>query len=189
MKIGYCVEGATDRALLTGLRRRWCQQADLVEGSFRGRLRRREYPKACLELQAKGADVIVFVRDANDENWRTVMQADMLACGAHYQHLLIVGVCERNVECWLTADRQYASTTLSLAASELEVEDPKPVFERAMAITALERKEAEIQQYVFSAPLRNWLGNRSFEAFYDSIRMLSKNLGCNIENLRDSIAP
>lgn len=36
MSIGYSVEGATDRAFLKGLRRRWCPGAALIEGSFRG---------------------------------------------------------------------------------------------------------------------------------------------------------
>ena len=36
MKIGYSVEGSTDRAVLQGLKQRWCPEAQLVEGRFRG---------------------------------------------------------------------------------------------------------------------------------------------------------
>ena len=46
MKIAYCVEGTTDRAILRGLRDRWCPQAELVEGRFRGqRFLRSQIPK------------------------------------------------------------------------------------------------------------------------------------------------
>jgi len=71
MKIGYSVEGSTDRAFLEGLRRRWCPQAELIEGRFRGRSgqsQRREIPQTCLELVTKGTEVVVFLRDANEEN-------------------------------------------------------------------------------------------------------------------------
>jgi hypothetical protein len=47
MKIGYSVEGSTDRAVLKGLQRRWCPSAELLEGRFRGttgQSARREIP-------------------------------------------------------------------------------------------------------------------------------------------------
>ena len=77
MKIGYSVEGSTDRAPLEGLKRRWCREAELIPGKFRGtsgQSQRREIPNTCIELSAKGADVIVFLRDANTENWREVLK-------------------------------------------------------------------------------------------------------------------
>jgi len=39
MKIGYSVEGSTDRAVIRGLRRRWCPEAELIEGKVRGSTR------------------------------------------------------------------------------------------------------------------------------------------------------
>ena len=83
MKIGYSVEGSTDRALLEGLRRRWCPHAHSVEGRVRGRSgisQRREIPNTCRELVSKGADLIILLRDANEENWREVLNADIARC-------------------------------------------------------------------------------------------------------------
>jgi hypothetical protein len=183
MKIGYCVEGSTDRALLEALRVRWCPDATLIEGRFRGAFRRREIPKACFELQQKGVDLIVMLRDANDENWRDVLNGDQQCCVPAHAHFAVFGICDRNVECWLTTDRQYASARLGLPAQNFAVPDPKDIFESAMGISALERKEPEIVEFVLAAPLRNWLGNHSFENFYSQLRQKSKELGCMIENL------
>src|SRR5271157_676732 len=104
MKIGYSIEGSTDRAMLRGLQRRWCPQAELVEGRFRGTSResqRREIPRTCLELALKGADVIVFLRDTNEEDWRRVLKAEEARCRPEHQHLAVFGVCARNAESWL----------------------------------------------------------------------------------------
>jgi len=186
MKIGYCVEGSTDRALLNGLKIRWCPDAELVEGRFRGELRPREYSKACLELQTKGADVIILLRDANDENWRAVAKKDLQACGSSYEHKMVVGVCHRNVECWLVADAQYAGIRTRRPEADFRVVNPKRVFDEAMQITARDRKEGKISEYVQQAPLACWLTNKSFEDFYEKLRLQSKRIGCQLENLRAS---
>ena len=36
MKIGYCVQGTTDEAFVRGLVQRWCPEAELAPGKFRG---------------------------------------------------------------------------------------------------------------------------------------------------------
>ena len=36
MKIGYCVQGDVDEAIVRGLAERWCPDAELAEGRFRG---------------------------------------------------------------------------------------------------------------------------------------------------------
>jgi len=103
MKIGYSVEGSTDRALLLGLKRRWCRDAELIPGQFRGtsgQSQRREIPNTCIELSAKGADVIVFLRDANAEDWREVLKSDEARCRTEHRHIVVFGVCARNIECY-----------------------------------------------------------------------------------------
>jgi hypothetical protein len=186
MRIGYCVEGSTDRALLQGLKTRWCPHAQLVQGKFRGEFRRREMANACFELQSKGADLIVLLRDANDEAWREVAREDAKACGSAHQHMVVVGVCDRNVECWLVNDTQYAEKRIGCPAADFSKPDPKNAFNRAMGITALDSKEPEISEYVQFAPLDRWLSNKSFEDFYESLRLQSKRLDCKLENLRES---
>jgi len=188
MKIGYSVEGSTDRALLKGLQLRWCRDAELIEGHFRGtsgQNQRREIPKICHELIYKGVDLIVFLRDSNVENWRDVLKAYEARCRDEHKHLALFGVSNRNVECWICADADWIAGKTGKPSSEFRVADPKQVFQRAMGISSFDKKEEEITRLVVEAPLRNWLSNRSFEDFYDKLQQRSKQLGCSIENLRD----
>ena len=62
------------------------------------------------------------------------------------------------------------------------------MFESALGITVRNRrdKEEEIAGLVQAAPLRKWLDNRSFEDFYEKLWRKSKELGCQIDNLRES---
>ena len=186
MKIGYSVEGSTDRALLEGLRRRWCRHAQLIEGCFRGtsgKSQHREIPKTCVELMAKGVDLAVFLRDANDENWRDVLNEDEKRCRSDHKHIAVFAVCDRNVECWLCADRDWIAKETQHPTEDFDVTDPKGPFEKALGITGFDRKEEEIAMLVERAPLRQWLGNRSFKEFYERLRDKSQQMGCDIENL------
>ena len=172
MKIGYSVEGSTDRALLQGLKRRWCREAELIPGQFRGtsgQSQRREIPNTCIELSAKGADVIVFLRDANTEGWREVLRSDQARCRAEHGHVVVFGVCARNIECWLCCDVHWIAAQTGRDSHHFQIEDPKGVFESAFGITRTEKKEEEIANLVERAPLQNWLVNESFENFYETL--------------------
>jgi hypothetical protein len=189
MKIGYSVEGSTDRALLRGLSERWCPGAELIEGTFRGTSgvsQRREIPNTCVELNTKGVDVVIFLRDANNEKWADVLKADKDRCPQPYEHLAVFGVCDRNVECWFCNDRDWIANKTGRSAAEFNLADPKDIFESALRITGLDKKEEEIAALAKEAPLHNWLGNRSFEHFYDQLRGISQRLQCRIDNLRES---
>lgn len=192
MKIGYSVEGSTDRALLRGLRERWCPSAELVEGRFRGRSgvsQSREIPNTCRELFAKGADVAVFIRDANNEEWREVRKADSARCLDDCRHLAVFAICDRNVESWFCSDAGWIAVRTGREAAEFSADDPKGSFESAMKIKASDRKELEIAALLKDAPLRAWLNNKSFETFYEDLRQKSKELGCEFENLRQATEP
>jgi hypothetical protein len=188
MKIGYSVEGSTDRALLEGLRRRWCQHAEPVQGGFRGRSglsRSREIPTICAELNSKGVDLIIFLRDANDEDWRKVLRADAKCCRPEFEHLTVFGVCNRNVESWICSDADWLARKTGQQSSGFRVADPKTAFESALGVTPRNRKENEIAELIREAPLVNWLPNKSFKTFYGTLWQKSKHLHCTIENLRD----
>jgi hypothetical protein len=189
MKIGYSVEGSTDRALRQGLKRRWCRQAELIPGQFRGRSgqsQRREIPNTCIELSTKGVDVIVFLRDANAENWREVLRSDEARCRAEHRHIVVFGVCARNIECWLCCDVDWIAAQMQRDPHHFQIEDPKGAFESALGITRTEKKENEIAALVERAPLQNWLANESFENFYETVWQKSKQVaGCKLENLRE----
>ena len=193
MKIGYSVEGSTDRAVIKGLTKRWCPYAETVEGKFRGQTqtsRRREIPSICLDLNSKGVNVIVFLTDSNDDSpnaWKTVCRQEEDRCPAEYGHLAIFGVCQRNAECWLCADADWISTKTSRSPSDFRVADPKGVFESALSIGRDQKREDLIEGLVQEAPLRNWLRNASFEDFYGKLWQKSKSFpDCAMENLRDA---
>jgi hypothetical protein len=187
MKIGYCVEGSTDRATLRGLKERWCPKAELIEGHFRGtQFKRRDIPKTCLDLVAtKNVNLVIFLRDANEEKWREVLKADEDVCQPEYKPLAIFGVCDRNIECWLCADPDWIAKETGRQPNEFRVTDPKGIFEEAMRITGSDRKEQEIAMFVQRAHLRTWLSNPSFKEFYERIWDKSKESGCKIENLQE----
>lgn len=191
MKIGYSVEGSTDRALIKGLRQRWCPHAELVEGRFRGttrQSRRREIPKICIELSSKGVELMVFVSDSNDDNpaaWRAVLRREEELVPDEYCHMTVIGICQRNVECWICGDADWLGNQLGVAGNAFCVKEPKNAFESALQISCRDRKEPEISQLIENAPLHRWMQNKSFEDFFDKLWQMSKSLGCRIENLRN----
>ena len=80
MKIGYYVQGTTDEAFVHGLANRWCPEADLAPGKFRGSSRisfRREIAKALWDLRDdKRCDVLVVLTDSDVTPWRAVKQRE-----------------------------------------------------------------------------------------------------------------
>lgn len=189
MKVGYSVEGSTDRAMLRGLHDRWCPRTSLVEGHFRGQTRqsrRREIPAICKELRGKGANLVVFLCDSNDEEWRDVLKAEEARCPSEHSNHTVFGVCLRNAECWLAADRDHIANHFGRSRAEFAMEDPKGSVESAFGVSKRDRKEDEIAAFVRSSPLRRWLINSSFKEFYERLRQKSRELDCPLENLLES---
>jgi hypothetical protein len=191
MMIGYGVEGSTDRALVNGLKARWCPQAVLIEGAFRGSTQlslRREYGKICDQFAVQGVDAMVFLTDANRQDWRAVQRNERELFPQERLQQAVHGVCNRNVESWLCADPHWIAQQLGKEAAFFSVDDPKGAFERAIGVSRDDRKEQEIVELIQRAPLRNWLiSNPSFEDFYEQTRRLSNANGCALENLREAV--
>jgi hypothetical protein len=98
----------------------------------------------------------------------------------------LYGVADRNIECWLAADREFLARRLNVTPEALNAPDPKGVIEGALGVTSYDRKEDEIASIVCDAPLRNWLKRSpSFEAFYEDARALSKREERPIPNERE----
>ncbi|MCX6843050.1 MAG: hypothetical protein NTX53_12300 [candidate division WOR-3 bacterium] len=188
MRIGYSVEGSTDRAFIGGLRERWCPGAELVEGRFRGSTEvslRRGYQKICDEFSVKRVDVMVFLTDANEREWREVQREGRAKFPPECLDRAIHGVADRNIECWLCAEPGWLGSRLGVAPEQLRCDDPKGVFERAVGVNRDDHKEEEIAQIVKDAPLKSWLDSPSFEDFYRQAWHQSKQAVCTIENLRE----
>lgn len=189
MKIGYSVQGSTDRAFLEGLRRRWCPDALTIEGRFRGSTKlslRREYRKICDEFVARSVDVMVFLTDADEGPWRDVQKNERAHFPNEHLSLAIHGVADRNVECWICAAPDWAAREIGANAADLKCDDPKGAFEGALGINRDDKREDRIAELVRDAPMRRWLSNTSFRDFYEQIRDRGQQLSCAVENLLES---
>ena len=95
MKIGYYVQGDTDEAVVWGLARRWCPDAALAPGRFRGSSKesfRRELRKALMDLAGRQAcDVVVVLTDADVNAWRDVKTRETAKIPDEYGHLILFG--------------------------------------------------------------------------------------------------
>jgi hypothetical protein len=183
MRIGFGVEGATDRAFITGLRDRFCPRAELEEGSFRGttdlRLRA-EIPKICKELIEKNVDVIVFLTDSSEPgDWHKKKRTEYDYVPNDYKHLTLYGVTEKNIETWITADKSYIGKELGVNPNVFNVPDPKSEFERVLGIVSLDKKEGRIAEIVKNAPIDVWKQSlSSFNSFYEDIMNIARDRGC-----------
>lgn len=193
MKIGYAVQGATDRAFLRGLGQRWCPDAELVEGAFRGSTGlalRRELAKICEDLlHHKQCSAVIILSDSDSQNWRDVHRSEVAKLPQERKALVVYGIADRNIECWLCADSAYVATKADCTVDSLKVDDPKTVFERAMGVSRDDRKEDSIIALVVEAPvdvLKTWYAtSESFEHFYKQLRAVGTQLKCaGIENLQ-----
>lgn len=194
MRIGYAVQGSTDRAFLSGLKERWCAGAEMIEGAFRGSTGlslRRELAKICDELFfQKACDVIVFLSDADGADWRTIRSNELNKLPDAIRPFTVYGMADRNIECWLCCDPHYVVERTGRETGDFAVDDPKGAFQSAMDISRDDKRESEIAAFVREAcvgVLQRWLQNsRSFEDFYDQLWTVSRQRECDIDNLRES---
>jgi hypothetical protein len=195
MRIGFYVEGSTDEALLEGLRLRWCPDAEVAMAAFRGRARRslrRDIEKSLMILcDARSSDVVVLLIDSDEARWQDVLRRESAHIPVQYQHRTVFGVAERNIECWLAADRDALAREIGCATEELAVEDPKGIVERGFgyrnAGVDVADVKARISEFVRNSSIRNWIRNSdSFARFYDDVRALAGQSRCQIPNEREA---
>ncbi len=99
---------------------------------------------------------------------------------------MVFGVCSRNAECWLAKAADHLSNALGCPLIELTSDDPSPVVKKAFGLVGFDKaqKESGVAAYVKTAPLKQWLRDKSFESFYEQLWNQSKQHGCALENLR-----
>lgn len=182
-----------DEAVVRGLAERWCPGAELAEGRFRGSSResfRRETRKALHDLKdSKACDALVVLTDANVYRWQDVKRRESRRVPDDCRHLTLFGVADRNVECWLAADRGALAAELGCRAEEIPTGDPSDFVKRRFGLKDREGKEAartRVREYVVRAPLGSWIrASDSFADFHDGARRLAKRTGCAIPNERN----
>ncbi len=188
MKIGWIVEGSTDKAFLYGLKKRWCPEAELIELGFRGsKLRPRNYPKSCAQARHDNCNFVVILTDSNNSDLNTVYKNERQYLKAEHKHFTVIGVAVRNIECWICADADYIASKYHGDPNDLRSGDPKRVFQKMLAITTFDKKENEIEELVCQHPnFKPLLSLASFSRFYTDICNLAKQNGCYIPNEYDN---
>jgi hypothetical protein len=191
MRIGYYVEGAADEAFVHGLAKRWCPDAEMAEGRFRGSSResfRREIAKALWDLRDdKSCDVLVVLTDSDVAPWREVKKREWNRIPEDCRHMCVFGVAERNIECWLALDSQALAKELECSVKDVPTDDPSGFVKRGFGLGErdLGKKAAKdrVSRFVCKVPMKRWITDSgSFKAFYDDARTLSARTQCNMPN-------
>ena len=196
MRIGYYVQGAMDESVVRGLAKRWCPDAELAEGRFRGSSGesfRREIHRTLMGLKdGKECDVLVVLTDADANPWRAVKTRESSRIPKDCEHLTLFGVADRNIECWLAIDRGALASELGCCVEEIPVlpKDPsgfvKGGFDRRARNRGQDVQEC-VSDYVERASLRSWIeGSDSFGDFYEDARSLALLTKCPFPNERET---
>ena len=196
MKIGYYVQGSADEAFVHGLARRWCPDAEMAQGKFRGSTItsfRREIKKALLDLRdSKACDILVVLTDSDVNPWREVKKREWDRVPVDCRHMCVFGVAERNIECWLAIDRGALAKELQCDSSDIPNDDPSGFVKKRFDLGQRDAARAEakdrVSRFVKAAPMKSWIeGSRSFEEFYEDIRRLAVQRKCNLPNERETL--
>lgn len=177
MRIGYCVQGDADEAFVRGLAARWCPNAELIQGTFRGASQetlRREIPKSLVDLRdSKRCDLVVYLTDSDRNRWRDVKNRESEKIPEDRRHLTIFGVADRNIECWLAIDTGSLAGELECSEKEIPRDDPSDFVKRRFGLTGRDKESAKARvcNFVMRAPLKTWIeSSDSFEEFYEDAR-------------------
>lgn len=192
MKIGYYVQGDADEAVVRGLARRWCPEAALAPGRFRGSSResfRRELRKSLMDLAGhKACDIVVVLTDADVNPWREVRRREAARIPESYRHVTVFGVADRNIEWWLAVDRNALAQELGCGVEDIPRDEPhlSSFVKRRFGLTDRDTREDAKERlcaYVRQASLRPWIRDSdSFGAFYDEARRWAAQNGCSLPN-------
>lgn len=187
MKIGYYVQGDADEAVIRGLKQRWCPNAELAQGKFRGNSGesfKREISKSLRALKYEGCDILVVLTDADANPWRDVKRRESAKIPTDCEHLTLFGVADRNIECWLAIDRVALACELKCSVEDIPSDNPSRFVKRNFGLTDRDKKQgakARVRDYVARTSLRSWLAESdSFQDFYDEARRLAVQNKCSI---------
>lgn len=195
MKIGYYVQGDADEAFIWGLVRRWCPDADLAPGRFRGSSQesfRREIRQNLMALKDnKRCEILVVLTDSDANAWREVSRREWEKIPEECQYMTIFGVADRNIECWLAIDQRQLAEELNCSPSDIPDADPSGFVKRhfglSMRDSDREYAKNRLRNFVAAASLKYWIENSdSFEDFYRQIRQKSAQNNCDIPNELES---
>jgi hypothetical protein len=191
-------QGPNDIGFLMGLRDRLGCGAELINYQADPRLRQRssllkrgQAKLICeVSLNQYPVDLIVRLTDGDTRRCHEVRNKTVEAFPENVRAMLVCGVCDRDVEHWLSLDPHYLARELEFDPSEL----PAARLERSSFVKSKVSQRAKatrtsfvdvVAELVREAPLHSWLANPAFADFYDQCRDAAQRRGCEVTNLRD----
>ena len=129
---------------------------------------------------------MVVLTDADGNPWRRIKTRESARIGDEFKHLIVFGVADRNIECWLAINREALAVALECAVDDIPEVDPSEFIKRRWGLSDRDRRvaaKAHVCDYVAQAPLKSWVeGSESFEDFYRDARRFAQQSRCAFPN-------
>lgn len=123
--------------------------------------------------------------DADEEGWHKKRNGEKQEFSSEqWRDFVLVGVPDRNAECWLALNRSAIAELCNCEQDEIPREDPSGFIQKRLHTRERNdegRKGREaIRDFVSSISLRLWLDDPSFRDFYSDVRARANEHGCSI---------
>ncbi len=189
-------QGPSDLGFLEGLRDRLGCDAELVDYSSDPSLRQRgSYTRRSdarlIWQRFRNVDLIVRLTDGDTDRPQEARRTEGQRWPEEAWPLLVVGVCDRDVEHWLCLDPDYAGRVLGFDAHQLpgDREERSGFVKSRIRLTCPDGDyRSFVRRIVRDAPpetLKRWLANGAFADFYEQCRDAAQQHDCVVANLRD----
>lgn len=189
-------QGPNDLGFLEGLRDRLGCDAELVDYSRDPSLRQRgSYTRRSdarlIWQRFRNVDLIVRLTDGDTYRPQEACRTEGQRWPEEAKSLLIVGVCDRDVEHWLCLDPGYAGRVLGFDPGHLPADrEARSGFikNRIRRVCPDGEYQSFVAGIVKKAPpesLKRWLENGAFADFYEQCRAAAQRHDCPVTNLRD----
>ncbi|MGQ9651617.1 MAG: hypothetical protein ACUVXJ_16035 [Phycisphaerae bacterium] len=139
----------------------------------------------------RNVDLIVRLTDGDTNRPREARRTEEQYWPEEARSLLIVGVCDRDLEHWLCLDPGYVGRVLDFDPGQLppDREARSGFIKRRIRLACPDGDYRKfVRRIVSDAPsetLKRWLANGAFAEFYEQCRDAARQHCCVVANLRD----
>lgn len=201
-KVILLAQGPNDVGFVRGLQRRLGCQAEMIDAKgdpglrLRGQtMTARDVKRTITKLHKEGGDLLVRLTDADKRPPQEILKAEKGRFVEQGEQRVVVGVCDPDVEAWITADLDYAARILDFKLQEV----PKDRVGRSGFIKsrieqkAMERSLTEtdfVEQFIIEVPsevMKRWLSphsGKAFRRFYDECVAAAQRADCPVQDER-----